>query len=99
MKTLSLLLLLTMNTAWAAGPADIKGWKLVWNDEFDRPGSLDPGRWSLCERGKADWNDTMSNDRRVYAVKNGRLFLHGLLNEPKNQGPAEFITGGVVSKG
>lgn len=99
MKLLNFFLLLAMNSAWAAGPGDIKGWKLVWNDEFDRPGSLDPTKWSLCERGTSDWNDTMSKDPRVYAVKSGRLHLSGFVNDAKDRERTEFLTGGVVSKG
>ena len=30
----------------AAGAAPADGWKLVWSDEFDRPGPPDPAKWA-----------------------------------------------------
>lgn len=76
----------------------LKGWKLVWNDEFS--GSrIDTTKWSMCERGKPDWNDTMSPDPRCYVLKNGILQLRGIANDRKDKDPVDFLTGGLQSKG
>jgi hypothetical protein len=29
-----------------AAPAEAADWKLVWSDEFDKPGLPDPSKWS-----------------------------------------------------
>jgi hypothetical protein len=42
MKTLLSLVLSTLSLS-AADPTD---WKLVWSDEFDKPGQPDPAKWS-----------------------------------------------------
>lgn len=84
----------------AAEPAARTGWKLVWSDEFNRAGVIDSEKWSPCERGNSDWNNTMTRDPRCYSVKDGLLELRGIVNEKKgDDGPPEFLTGGVTSKG
>ena len=44
------LLLLLGLTAVTATAADLPGWKLVWSDEFDQPGLLNPAMWGY-EKG------------------------------------------------
>lgn len=78
---------------------EIPGWKLVWNDEFDRDGKPEPEKWTPCERGSVDWNNTMSADPRCIAVRRGRLLLSGFANDGKSGEPQKFLTGGVTSKG
>lgn len=90
-----LLFLLPMACATAA-PA---GWKLQWSDEFERNGQFEASKWSLCERGKSDWNNTMSDDRRCVTVRNGRLLLNGFVNQRKGKDEPPFLTGGLTSKG
>ncbi len=89
--------------AKSSGPASdeslqLKGWKLVWNDEFSGS-KIDTGKWSVCERGKSDWNNTMSPDPRCYVLKNGILQLRGFPNDRKDKDPVDFLTGGLESKG
>jgi beta-glucanase (GH16 family) len=84
--------------AAAAEPREIDGWKLLWHDEFDGP-ALDATKWTPCERGPSDWNDTMSRDPRCFAFRNGCLHLRGLVNDDRARDPSEFLTGGVTSKG
>ena len=55
------------------------GWKLVWNDEFDRPGAPDPQRWSY-DVGADGWGNNelqfYTADRRENArVENGHLII------------------------
>jgi beta-glucanase (GH16 family) len=81
-----------------AGPK-IPGWKLQWSDEFNGGASgIDPHKWTLCDRGTSDWNDTMSDDPRCLAVKGGRLQLRGFANDGKDKATRPFLTGGVTTK-
>lgn len=89
-----LLLLIASAVVASAAPA---GWKLVWSDEFNRPGVIDTTKWSPCERGTSDWNDTMTRDPRCYVVKGGTLQLRGITNGGEDKVP--FLTGGITSKG
>lgn len=98
MRLALLHLLLVLLPAAATQPAPIEGWKLVWHDEFDGP-SIDSTKWSACERGPSDWNNTMTRDRRCFAVKNGCLQLRGFENKDRKSDPSPFLTGGVHSKG
>lgn len=93
MRTILLLLIASAVVASAA-PA---GWKLAWSDEFNRPGVIDSTKWSPCERGTSDWNDTMTRDPRCYGVKGGTLQLRGIVNDGTDKTP--FLTGGLTSKG
>ncbi|GEM_PF-6540763 len=42
-------------TGGSAAAPQLPGWTLVWQDEFAES-KLDHRKWSLCKRGKADWN-------------------------------------------
>lgn len=97
MKTI-LFLFVSCLAAVAASPEILPGWKLVWNDEFDRAGSIDTKKWSPCEKGTSDWNNTMTRDPRCYLVKGGLLQLRGIQEKAKAKKPAEFLTGGLTSK-
>lgn len=73
-------------------------WKLVWSDEF--PGTkLDGSKWTLCERGTPEWQDTMSDDPRLLKVSNGVLHLRGIVNDGKRNDPSPYLTAGVTSNG
>jgi beta-glucanase (GH16 family) len=75
-----------------------EGWKLIWRDEFDQK-RLDATKWTSCERGTADWDDTMSRDPRCIEVKGGVLKLNGFVNTDTKNDRAPFLTGGVKSQG
>lgn len=74
---------------------DPEGWKLHWHDEFD--GRLDEKKWSRVEKGKVDWNDTMTDHPKAVRVQNGVLRLWGVKNT-KKEGPS-YLTGGLTSNG
>jgi beta-glucanase (GH16 family) len=68
---LALLLLLT------ASPLPAAEWKLVWSDEFEKPGQPDPAKWSY-EEGFIRNNERQyyTRDRRENArVENGMLVI------------------------
>ena len=79
------------------GP-EIPGWKLVWQDEFTKS-KLDAGKWSRCQRGKSDWNNTMSDDPQLLKVRDGVLHLRGVENKSKGKDLSPYLTAGVDSKG
>ena len=61
----------------AASPAALPGWRLVWADEFDRPGAPDPAKWNY-EVGFVRNNELQyyTQDRRANVrVEEGCLVL------------------------
>ena len=74
-------------------------WKLIWKDDFNGKGQFDEKKWSKIPRGKSDWNNFMSDDDRLYEQKNGNLILRGIVNDNLEADTAQFLTGGVYSKG
>lgn len=82
----------------APSSSHLPGWKLVWEEDFAGT-TLDDTRWSRCERGKSDWNNTMSADPRLLSVEDGVLHLRGIVNDQPEKDPVPYITAGVTSKG
>jgi beta-glucanase (GH16 family) len=74
------------------------GWELIWSDEFNG-GKIDPTKWAPCERGKSDWNNTMTRDPRCFHIGGGTLRLIGIVNPDTSNDPSPFLTGGITSKG
>lgn len=82
----------------AASTADSSKWELVWTENFTG-NKLDESIWTRCERGKADWRNTMSDDPCLLKVQDGVLHLRGIVNEAKDKDSAPYQTAGVTSKG
>jgi len=72
-------------------------WKLIWQDEFDGT-RIDSNKWSPCERGSSDWNDTMTRDPRCYQIGGGTLKLVGIVNPDTAKDPSPYLTGGITSR-
>ena len=72
MKTL-LFLFLSILSLTAADPS---GWKLVWSDEFDKPGLPDPEKWSY-EKGMLRNHEKQfyTKDRENARVEDGHLII------------------------
>lgn len=75
-----------------------KGWKLVWEDEFDRDDIFSTGIWSKIPRGNNDWNNTMSANDALFDIKNGNLILSGRKNDLDPNDSSPYITAGVYTK-
>ena len=79
-------------------------WKLIWEDNFDGD-ELDTTNWNLINtlparyNNASDWNRHMISDQKVYAVKDGKLYLTGINNPGTLDDPRPFLTGGVNSRG
>lgn len=74
------------------------GWKLVWEDDFDKDGVIDESVWSKIPRGRADWSRHMSNDEALYEVKDSKLILRGMVNPGLPGDTMPFLTGGIYTK-
>jgi beta-glucanase (GH16 family) len=79
-----------------------KKMKLVWRDEFNKTGFMDTTKWSKIERSgaanKGSCFASMSDDPRCLVIKNGKLYLRGIINDKKNDS-IQYLTGGLSSKG
>ncbi len=71
-------------------------WELAWQDDFVGT-QLDVTKWTLCKRGKDDWNKTMSDDPRLLKVYGGVLHLRGIINDRKDD-TVPYLTAGVTGK-
>ncbi len=90
-------LLLFLSLA-ACGMAADPGWKLVWSDEFDRPGRPDPANWGY-EKGMIRNNEAQhyTEDRRENArVENGRLVIEARKEEMER---GKFTSASLITKG
>jgi len=74
------------------------GWKLVWRDEFTGT-QLNAHHWTRCKRGKADWQNTMSDQPSLLKVYGGVLHLRGVKNKSKSKDASPYLTAGVHSNG
>ncbi len=75
---------------------------LVWKEDFHGK-AFDPHSWSKISRGASDWNRHMSDDERLYDVRDGRLILRGMNNDGSflfngQRDTARFVTGGLYTK-
>jgi len=77
------------------------GWKLVWEDDFNRDDIFATGIWSKisgCPNSDADWCKTMSQDPSLFEIKNGNLILLGKPSANPAKDKSKYITGGVSTK-
>lgn len=78
--------------------AQSDGWTLVWEENFDTPGKIDPADWSKIPRGHSDWNNYMSDREELYDVRDGNLILRGIVNPDTESDDVPYITGGIYTK-
>ena len=70
-------------------PKDIpaqEGWKMVWNDEFEKPGEPDPKKWTY-EEGLVRNNESqhyVNNSRNNARVEDGVLIIEARKEKVKN---------------
>jgi beta-glucanase (GH16 family) len=92
------LLILLGLTAISATAADLTGWKLVWSDEFDKPGQPDPAKWTY-EKGMLRNNEKQfytENSRENARVEDGKLIIEAR-KEKMDRG--DFTSASMISKG
>ncbi len=76
-----------------------KEWKLLWEDSFEKEGFLDPAKWNVIKRNKADWGNYMSDHKDCIWIKDGKLILRGIVNDDRSVDTVPYLTGGVNTKG
>lgn len=73
-------------------------WKLIWSDEFSTDGKPDNTKWSFAGRNKSDWCAYCNDDLSTTEVKDGKLYLRGIINPNASDGE-KYLTGCIQSKG
>ena len=71
---------------------------LLWEENFDGQTTFNTKYWTKIPRGKSDWNRNMSDYDSLYAVRDGKLILRGIVNRSLPNDTARFLTGGVYTK-
>ncbi len=98
MKNLYAVCLAGLSLLMAACTPSPHGWQLVWEDDFDQADMFDAAVWSKIPRGGSDWNNFMSDDDTLFAVRDGQLILRGVQNLTHPEDTAAFLTGGLYTK-
>lgn len=75
------------------------GWSLVWEENFNQKNGFDSQFWSKIPRGKADWNNYMTDYDSCFTMRKGKLVLRGIVNHTQPNDTAPYLTGGVYTKG
>ena len=78
---------------------DQSDWVLVWEDNFDQTGSFDTTAWSKIPRGKSDWNNYMTDFDSCFDIRDGNMYLRGMVNYSLPEDTARYLTGGIYTKG
>ena len=76
---------------------DVK-YELIWEDNFSG-NEIDWTKWSKCKRYPPHWCSHMTDDERLYELRNGRLRLYCLRNDgilPNDT--ASVLTGGLTTR-
>ena len=89
LKTTVILLLILWVAGFPGGKtAADPGWKLVWSDEFDKPGQPDPSKWSyesgFVRNGELQYYTV--NRRQNARVENGHLVIEARKESWPNSG-------------
>lgn len=98
---LSIALLLFGGCASTKHQTDIQGskdWTIIWEEHFDGD-VLDSTKWNVIKRNTADWGNYMSDNPDCIKIRDGKLYLRGIVNPDKEKDTAQYLTGGVSTKG
>lgn len=106
-----LYLLAVLSACQAVEPPVLPGWRLVWNDEFDRDGAPDPAKWGF-ERGFERNEELQWYQPQNAFVKGGHLVIEARRERVPNPGYqeggkdwrqkrafAEYTSACVITKG
>ncbi len=72
--------------------------KLVWKDDFNTS-AIDTSKWTRIPPNGADWGRHMTTDDICYELKDGLLYLKGIVNPDTTKDKRPFLTGGIWTKG
>ena len=72
-------------------------WKLIWEDHFEGK-TIDETKWTKIPPNSADWGNYMTDDPKCYELKEGKLYLKGIVNDDRTKDDRPYLTGGVYTK-
>lgn len=78
---------------------DDSRWQLVWEEDFNVEGEINPVYWSKISRGPSDWNNYMADHDSLFGVTDGCLILRGVVNGDRSIDTVPFLTGGITTQG
>ncbi len=95
MKTLTALAFTLVSLTAAA--QELPGWKLVWSDEFDKPGLPDSSKWDY-ETGMIRNNEKQfyTKEKENARVEDGHLVIEA---RKEKKGKGEFTSASLITKG
>jgi beta-glucanase (GH16 family) len=79
-------------------PDDEKKWSMLWEDDFSS-NEIDFSKWNIIPRNRYDWGKYMSDHKECIQVKNGKLYLRGIINDNPETDPVPYLTGGLETRG
>ena len=80
-----LIIFLLVGSLVPCRPAESNEWKLIWSDEFEKPGLPDPAKWSF-ETGFIRNNEAQYYTKDNARVENGMLIIEAKKERFKNPG-------------
>lgn len=86
------------NKSSEAEAADLPGWALVWEENFD-DGALDASVWSKIPRRKQVRNRFMTDNDGLFVFHDDNLVLRGLQNTFIPTDDAAYLTSGISTEG
>ncbi len=89
--------LLICSMATASTDTHPEGWNLVWEENFDG-NEIDTSVWNKCSRRSSEWCNTMSDDPSLFEVRDGILYLRGVVNPDTVADPSPYLTGGIETR-
>lgn len=98
-RLMSILAVAFCATAISFAQSPKRGWRMVWNDEFNSP-SVDTTKWSRIVRGTSNWDRYMDTKREDLVVQSGgEVRMLGVVNPDRTRDTVAYLTGGLWSKG
>jgi beta-glucanase (GH16 family) len=76
-------------------PAELEGWTLTWQDEFDKP-TIDPLKWKVTSRPK---EESHNNELQDYLISEVYIQDGCLRLRSQKTGPNKYISGHVTTLG
>src|SRR5699024_333618 len=72
--------------------------KPTWQAEFNQS-EFDRAKWTKIPRDTSDSNRQITSINSLYAGRDGKLILRGIVNDVLSEDTAHWITGGLYTKG
>lgn len=73
-------------------------WELIWSDEFEEDGKLNPEKWNFAGRGSPNWACYCTDDLSISYIKDGILHLVGKISDLDSD-TVKYNTGCINTKG